>query len=127
MSWQTRGADKVRRDLALFLIYTESVNDVLPRRHNRRNNTRYHGEQQTEANEDEGVQGVEVQERADAGDCFDDYGHDGTENVGDENAYEPACESDDRSFGDKDVANILLSCADCTENTDFTSTLDDGV
>ena len=81
----------------------------------------------TEANEDESVQGVEVQERADAGDCFDDYGHDGTEHVCDENAYEPACESDDRSFGDQDVANILLSCADCTENTDFTSTLDDGV
>ena len=101
------------------LVYAEGVHNILPRRHNRRYNARYHGQDQTQAHEDEGMQGMEMQERADAGGCFDDEGYERTKNIGDEDTDKSAGKTDERSFGNKDVAYIFFARSDCTKNTDF--------
>lgn len=54
------------------------------------------------------MQGMEMQERADAGGCFDDEGYERTKNIGDEDTDKSAGKTDERSFGNKDVAYIFL-------------------
>ena len=73
------------------------------------------------------MQGMEMQQRAYAGDSLDDERYERAQDIRDEYTEKSACKSDERGFGNKDVANILLPCADCTENTDFTSAFDNGV
>ena len=70
---------------------------------------------------------MEMQERADAADRFDDERYERAKDVGQDNADDTAGKTDERSLGKEDVANIALSCTECAENTDFASTLDDGV
>ena len=71
MTVRDKGFDKVMRQIARFLVYAKSVNHILPRRPNRRQNTRNYGQGKAYHNEYESMQGVEVQEVSDTGDSSD--------------------------------------------------------
>ena len=73
------------------------------------------------------MQGMEMQQRAYAGDSLDDERYERAQDICNEYTEKSACKSDERSFGNKDVAYIFFARSDCTKNTDFTSALDDGV
>ena len=63
------------------LIYAESIHNILPRSSYRGYDARNDSEKQAERNEKKRVQGVEVQERTDAGDRLDDERYERTQDV----------------------------------------------
>lgn len=54
------------------------------------------------------MQGMEMQQRAYAGDSLDDERYKRAQDIRDEYTEKSACKSDERSFGNKDVAYIFL-------------------
>ena len=73
------------------------------------------------------MQGMEMQERSDAGDGFDDERDERTQNVGEQDADKSAGKTDERCFGKEDVTYVAFSRAESTQDTNFSSTFDDGV